>query len=385
MNYSAKEFGATGNGKTFDTSSIQKAIDTCSSEGGGKVVVEPGVHLTKTLYLRSNVELYVDAGAKLQGSENPDDYDDFQAEGFIHEFAAEGNTKCLICASGVENIAITGAGEINGAGPAFYSTDIPADQRFYNKPEISRPRMILFYECRNVKMEDTSFVDSPCWTMWLIACEEVNIQRIKVLGDQRMINNDGIDIDSCRNVTISDSFFKTGDDCIVVRAIQPVLEKAAICERVTVTNCVLDSCCQGIRVGCPSDNIIRNCTFSNLVIDGVGNGINIDNPKRYLQADNNGRMDLHDIMFSNIIIHSQRHPIRIYVEDGIRLQRLSGIVFSDIRAESVLPATLTGCPETTIEDITFNNVLVETTDAAPIVCSHCRGIKMNNVELSNRG
>ncbi|MCK4983545.1 MAG: hypothetical protein KAS17_11510, partial [Victivallaceae bacterium] len=92
-------------------------------------------------------------------------------------------------------------------------------------PEIPRPRMILFYECRNVKIEDTSFVDSPCWTIWLIACEQVNIHRVKVIGDQKIINNDGIDIDSCRNVTISDSFLKTGDDCIIIRAIQPVLEK----------------------------------------------------------------------------------------------------------------------------------------------------------------
>ncbi len=383
MNYPTKKFGATGNGKTFDTSSIQKTIDTCSSDGGGKVVVEPGVYLTKTLYLRNNVELHIAAGAKLQGSDNPDDYDDFTAKGFKHQNAAEGTTKCLICASCVANIAITGTGEINGAGPAFYHTDTSADHRFYDKPDIPRPRMILFYECRNVKIEDTSFVDSPCWTMWLIACEDVNIHRVKVLGDQKMINNDGIDISSCRNVTISDSFLKTGDDCIVVRAIQPVQEKPAICERVTVTNCVLDSCCQGIRVGCPGDNIIRNCTFSNLVIEGSGNGINIDNPRRYLRAGNNGRMDLHDIMFSNITINSQAYPIRIYVENGVELTRLSGISFSDIRAESVLPITLTGCEETIIEDIRFNNVQVETTGDTPIVCSYCRGIKMNNVELAS--
>ena len=382
MNYSVKEFGATGDGKTFDTASIQKTIDICSSEGGGKVVFDAGVYLTKTIYLRSNVELHVPTGAKIQGSTSPEDYDDFKADGFKHEFAGEGNTKCLICASGIENIAIIGSGEINGAGPAFYDTDIPAGQRFYNKPDIARPRMVLFYECRNVKMEDTSFVDSPCWTMWLIACENINIHRVKVLGDQKMINNDGIDIDSCQNVSISDSFLKTGDDCIIIRAIQAVLEKPAICERVTITNCILDSCCQGIRVGCPSDNIIRNCTFSNLVIDGTGNGINIDNPKRYLKPGCNGLMDLHDIMFSNITINSQNCPIRIYVEDGVELQRLSGITFSDIRAKGVLPVTLTACKETIIEDIRFNNVQVETKDTEGIICRFIQGIKMDNVELS---
>ena len=383
MNYSVKEFGAVADGEIFDTSAIQKAVDTCSVAGGGSVLFEPGVYLTETIYLRSNVELHLTAGAKLQGSTDPDDYDDFTASGFKHESAAEGNTKCLICASGVENIAITGSGEINGAGPAFYDTDIPSGQSFYNKPDMPRPRMIIFYECQNVKMEDISFVDSPCWTLWLIACENVNIHRVKVLGDQKMINNDGIDIDSCRQVTLSDCFLKTSDDCIILRAIQPVLEKPAICERVTVTNCVLDSRCQAIRVGCPSDNIIRNCTFTNLVIDGSGNGINIDNPKRYLKPGCTGSMDLHDIMFSNITINSQNCPIRIDVEDGVTLQRLSGITFSNIRAKGVKPLTLTGCKETTIKDIRFNNVQIETTGNEAIICRFVQGIKMDNVELSS--
>ena len=383
MIYSTKDFGANGDGISLDTMAIQTAIDKCHTDGGGTVVVEPGVYLTKTLYLRSNVELHILAGAKLQGSTNPDDYDDFTAKGFKHQYAAEGNTKCLICASGVENISISGSGEINGAGPAFYDTDIPEENRFYNKPLIARPRMIIFYECKNVKIEDCSFVNSPCWTMWLIACEDINISRAKVIGDQKMINNDGIDIDSCKNVTISDSFLKTGDDCIIIRAIQSVLEKPAICERITITNCILNSYCQGIRMGCPNDNIIRNCTFSNLVIDGLGNGIFFDNPKRYLREGCNGLLDISNIMFSNIVINSGASPLQICVEDGITLTNLSGITFSDIRMKGKLPIRLIGCKETTIEDIRFNNVQVEISGESPIISRFCRGIKIYNMELSN--
>ena len=383
MEVLVKDFGALGNGVTKDTIAIQKAIDKCSKHGGGKVIVEPGTYLISTLYLKDNVELHLSAGSKLQGSINPKDYDDFVSSDFYHQYAVEGNSKCLICASGVENISISGIGEINGAGPAFYDTDIDVSDSFYAKPEIPRPRMVIFFNCRNVKIKDASFIDSPCWTFWLIACEQVNINRIKVIGDQKMINNDGIDIDSCRNVTISDCYMKTGDDCLVLRAIQSVQKRPSICENITINNCILNSCCQGIRVGCPGDNIIRNCTFSNIVINSTANGINIENPKRYLVEGNNCSLHLQNIMFSNFTISSELWPIKIFVEDEIRLRKLSKITFSDFRITSKQPCLIQGSKETIIEDISFNNMNIETIANDAITCRYCRRIKMNNIELSN--
>jgi hypothetical protein len=118
------------------------------------------------------------------------------------------------------------------------------------------------------------------------------------------------------------------------------------------------------------------------VIDGSGTGINIDNPRRYLHG-NEGSLDLHDVMFSNLSIHSRRWPIRIYVEEGVDLHRLSDISFSDIRARGRRPLTVEGCEETVITDVRFDNVTVETEAEEPIVCRHCRGIRMNNVDLSS--
>lgn len=381
--YSIKARGAVGDGKTKDTAAIQKAIDACAAEGGGTVFFEPGVYLTGTLYLRSNVELHLAAGAKILGSTQPEDYADFKAPGFKHEFAPEKNTQCLICASGESNIAITGSGEINGEGPAFYDTAHLVGGRFYGKPDRPRPRMVIFYKCRDVRIEGVSFVDSPCWTFWLINCQRVNIHRIKVIGDQKMINNDGIDVDSCQDVTISDCFIKTCDDCLVLRAIQEVQDDPAICENVTITNCTLDSCCQGVRVGCPSDGVIRNCALSNLVIDSEANGINFDNPQRYLANQCKGRVEIHDILFSNVQITCKRHPIRLFVEEGVTLRRLSGISFSNFRIRSDAPCLVVGSKDTLISDVSFDHVRMETVGDDGILCRNCRGITFNNVTISN--
>ncbi|NLF32249.1 MAG: hypothetical protein GX591_15345 [Planctomycetes bacterium] len=354
---------------------IQAAIDAAHQRGGGRVVLAPGVHPSATLFLASRVELHLPAGAVLQGVSDPWAYSDFRDPGF-DDIAPEGSRKCLIAAAGAEDVAITGGGRIDGAGPAFYDTNVPAGQ-WFAKPPHPRPRMVQFYNCRNVRFEGVSFVDSPGWTFWLIGCEDVFIRGIRVLGCQQMINNDGIDIDGCRRVVVSDSVFRTGDDCLVLRAIPKGPDRQAVCEGVIVTNCVLDSRCQGIRVGCPSDDTIRNCVFSNIVFRGLGNGININNPRRYLRPGCTGYLDLRDILFTNMVIDSAEVPVWINVEEGVRLRYLGGMTFANLRLRSDCPCKLQGSPETTIEDVLFSQVRC----SRPIEMTRTRRVRFNEVEV----
>ena len=357
--------------------SIQSAVDAAHTNGGGRVVLEPGIHPSRTIYLKSFVELHLLSGARIQGSSKVEDYDDFCDPGF-DAVAPEKSRKCLIAAAHAENIAITGSGEINGAGPAFYDTNVP-EGAFFTKPPHPRPRMIQFYDCRKVRFEGVSFVDSPGWTFWLMACEDVNIHRVTVTGCQQMINNDGIDIDDCHRVTVSDCLIRTGDDCLILRAIRKSPDHHALCEGVTVTNCILDSRCQGIRVGCPSDDTIRNCSFSNIVIQGRGNGININNPKRYLQPGCTGYLDLHDIVFNNLVIESGGVPVWINIEEGVKLRRIGGMTFSNIRINSDQPCRLEGSSETIIEDVRFSEIQC----SRAFVVNNCRGISLNQIEIDN--
>jgi len=377
------EFGAIPDGKTKNTQAIQKAIDACHQAGGGRVLCGAGSFLTGSLTLKSNVELHLTTGCRIVGSTSLADYADFTASGFIGENAPEKSIKCLIGAVDAQNIAITGPGEINGSGLAFY--EVKSTTGKLRKPPTPRPRIIMFYKCRNVRFEDTSFIDSPCWTFWLMKCSEVNVNRVKIRGNRRMCNVDGIDIDSCRNVTVSDCLIDTEDDCIVLRAIQNMFDAPAVCENVTVNNCVLDSQCQGIRVGCPGDGIIRNCTFTNLVIhNSHNNGILFEYPARYLPKDGRTTADVHDILFSNVVIDCVKWPVKIIVEDGIKLSRLSGLSFSNFRIKSGGPCLVQGSRETIIRNVSFSNFEIETSGEDAVVCRYCRGIKLTNVELSNR-
>jgi len=383
QHFDIREYGACPDSKTVNTASIQQAIDACHQAGGGKVLCGPGRFLTGSLVLKSNVELHLMAGCKIVGTTDLNDYNDFVAPGFVGENPPEQNTKSLVRAVEAENIAITGPGQFDGSGLAFYDTANRSGP-FFSKPPTPRPRMIMFYKCLDIRFEDTSFIDSPCWTFWLMKCERVSIRGIRIFGDQRMINNDGIDIDSCRDVTVSDCIIRTSDDCLVLRAIMRLYETPKPCENITITNCVLDSWCQGIRVGCPCDGVIRNATFNNLVIHSRNHGISLENPKRYLAENCSGSADIHDILFSNVTIESAGLPIRITVEEGIKLQRLSDLSFSDFRIHSGGPCTVTGSPETTIQNVSFSNVQIETAGEDAIICRHCQGVKLTNVELSNR-
>ncbi len=380
--YYITDFGARADASAVNTAAIQKAIDACRERGGGRVVCPPGDFPTGGLELKSNVELHLLPGSRLIGSPSLADYTGMQAGGFRPEHAPEGAFS-LIRAIDAENIAITGAGEINGSGPAFYR-ELYTSRRGtvkFRKPDTPRPRLVMFYNCRNVRISGITCVDSPCWTFWLMRCENLNIHGLKIKADRRMQNIDGIDLDACRNATISDCIFDTEDDCLAVRAIQQAYDAPAVCENIAVSNCVFNSDCQGIRIGCPSDGTIRNCVFSNITINSGVDGILFEYPARYASPASGSRADVHDMHFSNITVAAVHSPIRLYVEPGMVLQRLSELTFSNIRARGGDACQVIGNPQTVIRDINFHNVRIESGGSETLVCRQCVFVKLDQVNL----
>lgn len=384
--YKIEEFGARGDGKTINTEAIQKAIDTCYKNGGGRIIFSRGIFKTGTIILKDNIELHLESGCKIIGSENLKDYKDLEANGFLMqkiEPKKEMTKNALILASERENISITGYGEINGSGLAFYK-DTPYDKNGkFDKPDIPRPKMIMFYKCKNIFIEGIKLADSPCWTTWLMKCENVSIRNIRIFGNRRMRNIDGIDVDACKDVTISDCIMDTEDDCIAIFSTQNLYDTPSICENITVSNCILKTSCQGVRIGCPGNGVIQNCTFTNLIIEGT-RGIISQHPKQYLPENSIGRADIHDIIFSNIIIKSILCPIWLYVEDGIKLIRLSDVNFSNIKiVKSGGPLTIEGNRETRIYNVTFSNVEMENSAENGVICRNCENVRFDNLKLTN--
>ena len=374
------DFGAIPDGRTLNTAAIQQAINAVHSAGGGRVNCGPGTWLSGCVDLRSHVELHLEPGARLLASPHLEDYELLQAKGFNADAAPEKSAHSLLRAVEAEDIAITGSGTIDGQGLCFYDTGQTTGK--LDKPDTPRPRLVMFYRCRSLRIEGCAFVDSACWSIWLMQCENARINGITVTGDRRMRNVDGIDVDACRNVTISDCRFDTEDDCIAVRAIQVLYDTPAICENIIVTNCLMKSGCQGVRVGCPSDGVIRHVTFSELIIESTLNGIMLQNPHRYLRAGTPGA-HIHDIQFSDVILTCERTPIGIIVDEGIELSRLSDLSFTNFRIRSGEPCKVQGSSQRVVRNVRFSNLSIETPADSAFLSRHCEGLHLDEIHISS--
>ncbi len=296
-----KDFGAVGDGVTLDTAAIQRAIDA-----GGTVYFPKGTYLTGTLYLKSHGGLFLDQGAIIKASHNREDYNatDFcpQNRVFPQEFMAGTH---LICAVEEEDISISGFGTIDGDSHFWVNESLlQPNGHFYGHPpkEANRPaQMIFFAECKNVHVSDVSLLNSSFWHLFFHGCTDVTVRGLHIKGERKQWVNDGIDIDCCSRVTVSDCIIDTGDDGITLRASgKSLVAKDAVCEDVTVSNCIITSYLDyGIRIGV-GNGIIRNCFFSNIIIKNSVHGIGLT--CRF--SPNAAAVSAENIHFSNISVEA---------------------------------------------------------------------------------
>jgi len=346
-----------------DGAAIQKAIDAAEKAGGGRVVVKPGTYRSGSLRLKSHVELHLEKGATVVGGAKSEDYIDFPAD--ICAIQPESSAKVFLYGWDLEDVAITGEGVIEGQGPEFFDRTQFQWTYFWKKPPYPRPRMVQLVRCRNVRLDGVTFKDSPGWTMLIRLCENVTAENIKVIADQRIINSDGIDFDGCRHVRVRRSMFKTGDDCLIVRSMRESGSNGRIVsEDIVFEDCDLDSACQTIRLGCPSDDVIRNVRIRN--IRGAGcNGINCESPARYLRPDDEGYMDISDVLVENYSGEFRGHAIQVKVGPGVKLRNISGITFRNVDVKSEGPLRFVGNADTPLKNILLENVTVATPTNVP--------------------
>ena len=203
------------------------------------------------------------------------------------------------------------------------------------------------------------------WTMFIRLCEDVVADGITVVGDQRMINNDGIDFDACRRVRVGNSFFKTGDDCIILRAMREWKDEHVVCEDVVVSNCVLNSTCQAIRMGAPSDDTIRNALFKDIKMAG-NNGIFFDYPIRYTRPYDEGYMDMSNIVFDGFEGISHGSSVQIVAEPGIKIRGVRDVTFRNFNVECARSLRFVGNHDSILTNIRLENFTAEVKSKTPL-------------------
>lgn len=356
--YNILDFGAPTDGATLCTDSIQKAIDACHANGGGRVVIPTGTFVSGSVYLKDNVELHLERGALLKASPDMDDYnpDDAYPQNFgsVNE---KWRAKHLIIAVEKKNVAITGFGEINGNGEAFFEECHETD--FYGKyawrdgvanckdKEVMRPgQLICFVECEHVTLEDITVRDATCWCCFFHGCEHVRIRGICVYNPSYWLNTDGIDIDCCRYVTVSDCIILTGDDSFAIRCDSQKLKNPKPCEFITITNCVCSASASGIRVGVGVGQI-RHVRVSNMVFKRAGAVFNLQTSYNRF-----GEAFIEDVNFSNVTAVDVCFPWRFNGSEG----EIKDVTIENYRVHCLGYGRVTALGDCNMENINFRNV-----------------------------
>lgn len=271
--FNVKRFGAVGDGRTDATEAIARGIGECSAKGGGRVVIPKGVYLTGPVHLRSNVHLHLDDGATLLFTRDSRRY--LPAVYSRWEGVELMNYSACIYADHAENVAVTGAGTLDGnAGcdSAWWpwngrascgwhqglpsqaadrnrlfemgARDVPVAQRVFGEGAYLRPNLVQFCHSTNILIDGLTMKNSPMYEVNPVLCSNVTVRNLHI--DSHGPNNDGCDPDSCRDMLIENCVFDTGDDCIAIKSGRNR---------------------DGRRVGVPSENIvIRDCRMK----DGHG-------------------------------------------------------------------------------------------------------------------
>ena len=358
---------------------VQEAIDRAAKAGGGRVVLESGLYPSSTVYLRSNVELHLKKGAVLQGSADWRDYDDVDDPRLGK--TPERSKKAFIACIDGENVAITGEGTVDGRGVGFYTAGLQPGGQFFRKPPHPRTRMIQFYRCRNVRFEGVEFRDSPGWTFWIRECDDVEASRLRIHGDQRMINNDGLHVDGCRRVFIHDCDIRTGDDCIIMRA-NAAQGQSLACEDMVVSNCTLNSACQCVRLSCPADDTIRRGRFLRLKMSGR-NGVQSAHPQRYIPAWSEGSAKMEDIVFEDCEIDVWGCAVGFWVDPGVRLPGFGNVTFRNVRLRSGKSLLLRGTADAVLRNVRFENVCGTVGEVEPFTMRSVEGVTFDRCAITS--
>jgi hypothetical protein len=400
--FNVKTYGASGQKTDNALPAIQKAIDAAAVAGGGTVYFPAGEYTTATLVLASNIRLHLEGGATLYASQDPEAY--AFTKGMISN---ETNTPVLLYGNGLKNIAFSGTGTIDGQARHVWEDLKEVDGFIKAETENARasgtemkrayaldPKVSLFFllDCENVNIQDITILNSPTWALHLQWCKDVQIKGIRLYSSlDKGVNSDGIDIDGCRDVVISDCIIETGDDAICLKStnrngrFEPV-------ENLSVTNCVLASTSTALKIGTETWGDFRNIVFNNCAIKNTNRGLGI------FVRDG---ATVENVIFSNITLETNRKhfnwwgdgdAFRMVVlkrNESSKVGRIRNILITNIIAHGQGTSLAEGFEGQNLENITVSNVklfmhpegLADKRATNAFTFNRVSNLKLHNIEV----
>ena len=368
--YNVRDYGAKGDGRTLDHGAINKAIDACHADGGGQVLLTAGTYLCGSIHLKSNVDLHLMEGATILAAPGSmKAYDESEVFG-AREYQDGGHTyfhNSLIWAEGQQNVSITGRGMIDGEGLTKKDTEKAGNVQGGSIG--TGDKAIALKLCRNVTIRDITIYRGGHFAIIVTGCDIGTIDNVTI-----DTNRDGIDIDCCKYITVSNTKVNTPNDDAIVLKSSYALKRPVLCEHILITNCIVTGyklgtfldgtyvpekvnwVCGRIKLGTESNGGYRNITISNcscMWSSGLA-----------FEEVDQGRME--NIVVTNISL-SHVHHYPIYITTGCRNRG---------------PKERTDV--SSARDISINNVIADDCDSlAGIIITGMEGEPIRNVSLSD--
>jgi polygalacturonase len=365
----ARKLGAKADGHTKDTVALQHAIDLCAEGSGGIVHLTTGTYISGPLTLKSHVHLALDQGATLLGSPDMDDFP-IRAD-------APWRKVSLLHADNVIDIAITGAGTVDGNGKIWWDAKANAPK---GQPEAPRPLLIDLTKSKQILIEGVTVQNSPQYNITTFLCDGLTVRNVTILNPGKGApNTDGIDPFSTSHVLIEHTTIDTGDDNVAI--------KSGLVERgdpnVPSSDIVIRDCIfrngHGLSIGSETAGGVRNVTVERVTFTGTRQGIRIKSAR--------GRgNDIGNLTYRDITMTGVETPIQItaYYTGMVKDDSGQPITehtpkFHDITIENLtatgakFAASIAGLPEAPIKNLTLKNVNISATT----------GMKIQNAQLTS--
>lgn len=257
--YIITDFGAVTDTSVVNTEVIQQVIDQCADDGGGTVVVPPGVFRSGALFFKQGVNLHIEEGGVLKGTVSADDYPivDTRWEGIERPWIS-----AFINAFELGGFKITGKGTIDGSGDEWLNKD-------WGGLRTGRPRLIAVQNCNDVLISGISVRNQACWGVFILYSSDVTIRNLTIRAAHNIPMSDGMDIDSSTGVRISNCDIDVNDDCIAIKSGKDEdgrrVNRPA--EDIIVENCRFRYGHGGVSMGSEMSGGIRNVEIRNCVME----------------------------------------------------------------------------------------------------------------------